>query len=439
MVTDSIIPSIWDDKHLALYMTMDFSNNWHYYQVVDEDGKGGKHKCFFKYYSNRNYKSYYYNKDLTTANPMVITYGSTQRYVGATIVRACFKKVDSFDDAINDVNYTDYLLLHSHDTNTTYAPSTTIYNLLGDECLIPLSADTGVPIFELQVNSANPSFVGGKNVYLLIQGNYIYMDRENEMYIMQGYSNKDDDFVKHNLWIKAKLQFGDKYWNGDNWQTTECCFKLPFDNNGQTDHCINQSFPTLNTVTYDMGLDEEGYCIPMPSDNIFTGKPVFTLYTPHRLDYSYRCDAVWLSDFNIKAKVANHSNIDNNSDTEYSNVINGEYVNEMEDVEFNICTWDNKECNYSAIAYYDGTKYEYLDRVYNKTTKENLRLEEHFIYKLVNQYSTPSAILNLNLKNDIYLYSTVTDKWLPSKLFIVDSITTDWEYNKATIKLIEKK
>ena len=185
------------------------------------------------------------------------------------------------------------------------------------------------------------------------------------MYIMQGYSNKDDDFVKHNLWIKAKLQFGDKYWNGDNWQTTECCFKLPFDNNGQTDHCINQSFPTLNTVTYDMGLDEEGYCIPMPSDNIFTGKPVFTLYTPHRLDYSYRCDAVWLSDFNIKAKVANHSNIDNNSDTEYSNVINGEYVNEMEDVEFNICTWDNKECNYSAIAYYDGTKYEYLDSTFN--------------------------------------------------------------------------
>lgn len=53
---DSVIPSIWDDKHLALQMTMDFGNNWQYYQEIEEEhDKLGKHKCFFKYYNIINY------------------------------------------------------------------------------------------------------------------------------------------------------------------------------------------------------------------------------------------------------------------------------------------------------------------------------------------------------------------------------------------------
>ncbi len=57
----------------------------------------------------------------------------------------------------------------------------------------------------------------------------------------------------------------------------------------------------------------------------------------------------------------------------------------------------------------------------------------------LNQYSTPSTILNLSLKNDINIYATVTDKWLDDKVFIVDSMTVDWEKNLSEIKLIEKK
>ena len=418
---DSVIPSIWDDKYLALYLTMDFSNNFHYYEEVNEDGKAGKHKCFFKYYSNSNYKCYYYDKQHNPLTiPMAVTYNFTQIYVGATICKAFFKKVNSYDEPISQIDYTNYLLLHTHNTTDT---------------------TTSLPVFELTVNDVTPpSFIGGKNVYLLIKGNFLMMDRESEMYIMQGYTQKDDNFNKDNLWIKAKLMYGSKYWNGSNWQSSECTFKLKFDNNGQTDHCINQSFPTLNTVTWDMGLDETGYAIPLPTDEVLTGKPKFTLYAPHKFDNSYRCDAVWLSDFDIKAVVATFEvDKDNESDTEYSNVINTSFVNEMEDEEFKICTWDNKEANYSAVAYFNGTNYKYLDTVYNKTTKQYLRLEEHFIYRLVNQYSTPSIILNLNLNNDIEIYSTVTDKWVDGRTFIVDSLSIDWINNLSNIKLIEKK
>ena len=55
------------------------------------------------------------------------------------------------------------------------------------------------------------------------------------------------------------------YWNGIQWTTTDSTFKLYFDNQGQTDHCINRSFPVKNNITWDMGLEGEGYAIPMPS------------------------------------------------------------------------------------------------------------------------------------------------------------------------------
>ena len=416
---DSIIPSIWDDKYLSLYMRQGFDGNWHYFEEINEDGKGGKHKCFFKYYSHKNYKSYYYDKDTLEPiqNPYNINYGFTQLYVGATICRHFSEKVTSYDTVYNDIDFTDYLLIHCHNT----------YD------------GTLRPMFSLEVNDSTASFIGG-NSYIIIQGNFRFLDRESEMYIMQGYSNKDDDFNPDKLYIDCKLQYGNKFWNGTAWTTTDSTFKLFFDNNGQTDHCINQIFPVKNNITWDMGLDEEGYAIPMPTTYVTTGKPLFTLYQPHKLDNGYRCDAVWLSNFDIIAKVQNFQiDGEKDSDTEYSNVINEDFVNEFEDVELKICTWDNKEANYSAVCYWDGSNYQFLDAVYNKATKQSIRLEEHLIYKLVTQYSTPSAILELNLKNDIQLYAAITDNFLDGKVFIVDSMTIDWEMNKNTVRLIEKK
>ena len=111
----------------------------------------------------------------------------------------------------------------------------------------------------------------------------------------------------------------------------------------------------------------------------------------------------------------------------------------MDDIDFKICTWDNKAPNYSAVGQINGANLLYLDTTYNKATKQTLRQEEHFIYRLVNQYSTPSTILELNLKNKFKLYATLIDTFLDNKTFIIDSVTIDWFWEKAELKLIEKK
>ena len=73
---DSIIPSIWDEKYLTNY-----GGSWSYVQEVNEDGKGGMHKCFFKYLKHKNYTCYYYNKNTLQMElePMVFNYGTSQK------------------------------------------------------------------------------------------------------------------------------------------------------------------------------------------------------------------------------------------------------------------------------------------------------------------------------------------------------------------------
>lgn len=437
---DSIIPSIWDNDDLVNYGGM-----WNYHneiEVVDEDGKGGKHKCFFKYYHNPNYKSYYYDKESLQSvdNIETVNYATTQQYVGATICRAYFKKIeDGKEDLINNINYTDYLLLHTHNTNSTLAGYVDVPFTITD---IEVENDVGLPLFELQANNSNPAFIGGVNTHILIQGNFIFMDRKNEMYIMQGYTNKEDDFNTNNLWIKSQLKYGNKYWNGDSWQDTECCFKLPFYDNGQKDHHINQTFPIKNSVSWEMGIEEEGYLVSLPENNVLGYKPTFTLYQPHRIDDGYRCDAVWLKNFDIKVVIA-HPNQDidrlEDSDTEYSNVIDEGFIGELEE-DFKICTWDNKEPNYSAVCYNTiSNTFSFIDCINNKATGQYLRPEQHRIYKLVNQYSTPSIKLDISLE----IMDLLTVCKLPvidsSKKFIIDSYTIDYRYNKMMATLIEKK
>ena len=121
-------------------------------------------------------------------------------------------------------------------------------------------------------------------------------------------------------------------------------------------------------------------------------------------------------------------------------MIDDTFVAELQDVENHICTWDSKACNYSAVAYKYNGSYYYLDKVNNASTQQFIREEQQTIYNLVTQYSTPSAILSVNLKTGtLKPYSLATDHNLSGKSFIVDAWSTDYRLQSTTYRLIEKQ
>ena len=65
-------------------------------------------------------------------------------------------------------------------------------------------------------------------------------------------------------------------------------------------------------------------------------------------------------------------------------------------------------------------------------------LEKHYINRLCNQYKSPRVRLNLQLQNIIKPYATLTDKWLVTKKFIVDSQSIDYYNDVTNITLVEK-
>jgi hypothetical protein len=74
------------------------------------------------------------------------------------------------------------------------------------------------------------------------------------------------------------------------------------------------------------------------------------------VDGDYRLDAIWLKDFSIQLAISKDSNIKDDeweTDTLYTNVINEDYVEEADDIECKINTWDNKVPTYSVVMYSD--------------------------------------------------------------------------------------
>lgn len=159
-----------------------------------------------------------------------------------------------------------------------------------------------------------------------------------------------------------------------------------------------------------------------------------------------------IEDFKIqivtKSDINGINAYNDDTDTEYSNVIDNEAVEEKSSIELDVTTWDNKQPNYSSVVYYEkindannlhGKDVARVRHIYNRATGEILRPEEHIINNNIVQYSSPTANLNLNLHIMPLPYSTFTYHFFKEKLFIVDGSEYDYGNNSYNINLIEKK
>lgn len=290
-------------------------------------------------------------------------------------------------------------------------------------------------------------------------------------------------YPPEDMFITASIQWGDQWWNGENWQSTKCGFPLNFmqstdrDNNSKkksdtidawkVSKTIMTFLPITNTVTWRFGTTEEGCLITMPTSGNVSGKPILTLYRPHqprlwksRKDYNNgdktqkcRWPSVFWAVKGLKFKSITgdptYSGV-NDSDTVYCNVLENNALEELDTIDFKVHTFDNKANSFGSVLKTDSS---FVDRTFNRAlySKEKLwidhtgelatngmRGEEHLIFKLMNQYEQPKKMLDFGLHLGTCVpYGLYQDKTLSGD-YIAYSIENDYKMSSQRVKLIQK-
>lgn len=364
---------------------------------------------FAKYFNNPYYKFYKYKwdgnslKDVTeTVKEMnyTDTVNSSDLY-GSTLAKFSVTKMDkqynwieqivmeimgekiSLDSylAKNDVtsiSFTNYILMLNPDS----------HHISNDDIL-------KYPYFETVATNSNALY-GGDNVYLMISGSYYYHSFPKDPYpIPEGQVDiKEGRYAMYQdeTYLLCKLEFNGKYWNGEDWVTSpNATFKLWYmktdtsKSDRRADATMFHNLEFRSTVNWRVGTDSKGYAIKLPSTSVINGAPKLTVYKPYDPHYStksghgkgqhYKHYVVLLKDFSIKCIVGDPTfSNDNDTDTKYTNIINSDYVNALDEIEFKVNTWDNKKPNFSSVAYMGSdTNMHYLDKTYNTALDDEER------------------------------------------------------------------
>lgn len=432
---------------------------------------------FVKYFNHPYYNFYGYNGGAT---PSSLNYTDTKNMHGAVIAKFFVKKLDqqylpSWMDIITGRQPTEATLDMWMSKNQISKITLDNYVMLinSENKHIQNKDILKYPYFETKTSDTTALF-GGENAYLVITGSYIWHYVDNDPYpipsdevdISEGrYAMKAGQ-----TYLLAKLQWGNKYWDGDKWTTTNSVFKIPYlrddssDDDRRADHTMFASNNFVNSVSWRIGINESGYLIPLPQGTVMSGLPKFTMYKPFDPEYFstssgddygqwYKHNVVLLKNFSIKAVIGDpsYSNL-NDSDTVYTNIIDEHHIQELDEIKCKICTNDGKKPNYSSVGYSpDGNTFEFLDRIYNANVGTNgvvdhagrgvyglMRPEEWIVHRLTKQYQSPKIRLELELNTTFEPYSVITDKWLRGKSFIVDAQSTNYYTGQTTVTVVEK-
>ena len=320
-------------------------------------------------------------------------------------------------------------------------------------------------------------------------GDYIVLDASMNFDQTKDFIPKDQDEVesnKNSLYILYNTQCcglvfttvnGNKYsWDGLKWcEGDGFTFNVELDCTTQEEdpeNCKGAFSKSHKFKSIYLGDDynfkelfnvEGGLVIPCPSafseDDVNLGQLEFTFYRFYGLNDWMPFYAV-VEDLKMEVITKSDRNLyissKDDTDTEYTNVLNDTLTPDVNLVEVesktecNISTWDMKQPNYSSINFYRKANLEKIDKlgereilrlrhIFNKSTGEVLRAEEHIIQNQVNQYSTPSVNLNLNLHKFPKPYSVYEYSYFKDKKFILDGCELDYVNNSYNINIVEKK
>lgn len=206
------------------------------------------------------------------------------------------------------------------------------------------------------------------------------------------------------------------------------------------DHYLGVDIAVWNTVTPEDNISDSGFVIGTPltaEGSCIAAKPEIKIYGRGRVNSDYPMEKIWIKNFDVKFFVPQVDGRDSNdSDTEYTITIN-DFNADDDKTEFRLCTFDSKNCNYSAVAYPSGGDYKMVSDV-NTPAASGLRPEEQYCYRVANQYSASRMRFQMNLLNGTLTPWTVVNIATAPGDFVVDKFSVDWGGGRVTATLTEK-
>lgn len=217
------------------------------------------------------------------------------------------------------------------------------------------------------------------------------------------------------------------------------------------DYIIGTEFDLQNTITVPMNLDTEGTAIPITKADAVSGAVQFRILGPINTTYDEitRRHPIWfrgerwssttkyvlahtqniiIKDFEAKVYSDNAGNdVALPKDLIYMSDETNQFINKNDSTTFNFITQlSGEECYEKGIkaginvnAVIDMTSGTPLSSIYNATTQETAKAEEHYVDAYYREYSVPRIIMEATMHtSDINWRNTYTSNTLYRNFFI---------------------
>lgn len=322
---------------------------------------------------------------------------------------------------ITDYDYTEQILIRTH----SYSAAGGV--LYPKDNRMPLIVIKGVPAF----------YYGGAF--------NISFKTEIRGMIMPG--NHLEDFDLH-----FQLRIGDRYFHGKadesyKWDNNPEVIDGEYDNNLIPDFG-NDRFGSFLGKQYELVSNRKlsdnlpgmkGYICKLPENIILAGDLELTVYAPYVSTNigGEHPEHVILSnlEFDFQTYEDAEAEEDEDSDRIYENVVNEEYINPLDDIEFKISSYNNDGACYSKVLFGN----DYLkDNLYCSIVDETIRPEEMLIRRIVNHYGSPKVKLTQGLKRGkIKPFTILGDNFTVNKKYMVIGGEIDYKMNRFLCTMIE--
>ena len=407
-------------------------------------------KSFIKYYkdgdNNKTYTWSYENGEWIAIDFLdAPIYKDTQDYQLGLMCKAVAYK-SATGEILPQVSLKDYILLTSSGAGTARPtdPNSPFSN----------------PTHKLYTYKTKFKYINSTNKLLYINFKGMYFNQARKIYLMGGYTNSNDSMQFGARFIWMQIKAGDHYLGGDftaGWSagygiaSTDSTAVNPtyFDQWRWVYGDANQRLRAYwddkdkyngkllslsSNITWDKGVENksEGLVFGLPEGLTYGSDIEISFYIPHALNTSYRCDCVFISDFQVEVIESNLYSIikqKNDDDILYTNettnlLLNPNIVQEYDDLELIINTQQSdRKSSFSSLL---NSPTEFNQSIWDEGVGNQYNIQEYnLINKYYNHYNSPKLILQANLVNRYYPYTKVRYTNLTSKPLYVNQC----EYN----------